>query len=147
MVEKLQLLPDGEKMTFEEATAVLSGRRFGSSIRARCPAHQSKGFSLQITDHPDKECWVVHCYAGCSSEEVLSAVGMNLIDAFYGSRATGHSSGTRPASLACEDQQCLCQHRDIKADIAREKKLLAFQRHLDSEEKVVLTLPAIDWKL
>jgi hypothetical protein len=139
-------------MDFEEAAALLNAKRIGSSYVFKCPAHDDSRPSGKLTNRPDKEAWLVYCHAGCSLKDILTAVGLHLSDAFYGSRATKAASPSglcppRCFTLKCEDLHCPCQHRDIKADIAREKKLLAFQRHLDSEEKVVLKLPAIDWKL
>jgi hypothetical protein len=48
--------------------------------RAQCPAHGSKGPSLWVTDHDGVV--GVHCFAGCSVEQVLSAVGMEMDDLF-----------------------------------------------------------------
>ncbi|MBK6590648.1 MAG: DUF3987 domain-containing protein [Acidobacteria bacterium] len=47
---------------------------------ARCPAHDDKSPSLSITEKDDKV--LVHCFAGCTPDEILSAVGLEFRDLF-----------------------------------------------------------------
>jgi len=47
---------------------------------ARCPAHEDKSPSLAITETNDKV--LVHCFAGCSVDNILGAVGMSVEDLF-----------------------------------------------------------------
>ena len=46
---------------------------------ARCPAHDDKSPSLAITEG-DEGKTLVHCFAGCETEDVLSAVGLEFSD-------------------------------------------------------------------
>lgn len=46
---------------------------------ARCPAHQDRGPSLSIKDVGDGRI-LVHCHAGCETEDVLAAVGLSFRD-------------------------------------------------------------------
>lgn len=46
---------------------------------ARCPAHEDRGPSLSIREIDDGRI-LVHCFAGCSAHEVVSAVGLSLSD-------------------------------------------------------------------
>jgi hypothetical protein len=58
---------------------------------ARCPAHEDGSPSLSIRELPDGRT-LVHCFAGCASEDILGAVSLawkDLQPATY----TGKSSG------------------------------------------------------
>jgi hypothetical protein len=48
---------------------------------ARCPAHNDQGPSLAIRELDDGRI-LLHCFAGCSIEEVLSAIGLTFDDLF-----------------------------------------------------------------
>jgi len=63
-------------------------RRGKNSYQACCPAHNDKGPSLSIRETEDGRV-LVHCFAGCSVHEVLSAVGLEISDLFPPS-AVGH---------------------------------------------------------
>ena len=49
--------------------------------RAPCPVHKSRGLTLAIYDDGDRTS--VHCHAGCSSDDVLVAVGLTWKDCYY----------------------------------------------------------------
>lgn len=51
------------------------------SWTACCPAHEDKGPSLAVRELPDGRV-LVHCFAGCETESVLGAVGMDMTDLF-----------------------------------------------------------------
>jgi len=46
---------------------------------ARCPAHEDRSPSLAIKDCGDGRV-LIHCFAGCETEDVLSAVGLTFAD-------------------------------------------------------------------
>jgi len=46
---------------------------------ARCPAHNDRGPSLAVREADDGRV-LVHCFAGCETESVLRAVGMDFSD-------------------------------------------------------------------
>ncbi len=46
---------------------------------SRCPAHEDRSPSLAIKDCGDGRV-LVHCFAGCDTEDVLSAVGLTFAD-------------------------------------------------------------------
>ena len=54
-------------------------RKHGKDYMACCPAHPDKSPSLTIAEREDGRI-LVHCFAGCSAEEVVNAVGMELKD-------------------------------------------------------------------
>ena len=47
---------------------------------ARCPAHDDKSPSLSIRDTGEKI--LIHCFVGCDSEDVLTAVGLTWKDLY-----------------------------------------------------------------
>lgn len=55
---------------------------------ACCPAHADRSPSLSIRDMDDGRT-LVHCFAGCSVDEVLQAVGLTFSD-LYPPRALDH---------------------------------------------------------
>jgi hypothetical protein len=62
--------------------------------KARCPAHADSDPSLSVT-LADKGGALIHCYAGCSPEAVVVAMGLTMADLMpprhdNGPRATGH---------------------------------------------------------
>ncbi len=46
---------------------------------ARCPAHDDRSPSLSIKDGDDGRV-LLHCFAGCGTEDVLSAIGLTFSD-------------------------------------------------------------------
>lgn len=48
---------------------------------ARCPAHDDRGPSLAVRELEDGRV-LVHCFAGCSVDEVVGAVGLEMSDLF-----------------------------------------------------------------
>lgn len=69
-------------MNFEDFQTRLDGvKRAGKdSVIARCPAHSDKSPSLTVKDIGDR--LLVHCFAGCSSHDVVSSLGLELSDLF-----------------------------------------------------------------
>jgi len=51
------------------------------SFTACCPAHEDSSPSLAVRETPDGRI-LVHCFGGCSVEEVLGAAGMEIGDLF-----------------------------------------------------------------
>lgn len=51
------------------------------SWTACCPAHNDRGPSLAVRELPDGRV-LVHCFAGCETQSVLAAVGMDMTDLF-----------------------------------------------------------------
>lgn len=47
---------------------------------ARCPAHDDNGPSLSIKDTGEKV--LIHCFAGCDADDVLSAIGLTFKDLY-----------------------------------------------------------------
>ena len=82
-------------MTLEELADHFEGvRRAGSRILARCPAHEDRSPSLNLSEGENGTLLVI-CRAGCATESVLQAVGLCFSDMFPESR---DRLSTRPES-------------------------------------------------
>ena len=70
------------KPTLNEIAAYFDGvtRRGSNCIQARCPVHDDKRASLSITE--TKDTFLFYCHAGCSTSEVLNAVGLEWSDLY-----------------------------------------------------------------
>lgn len=55
-------------------------RQHGNSAMARCPSHDDGSASLSLSRKTDRT--LIHCFAGCTPDEVLAAVGMVIRDLF-----------------------------------------------------------------
>jgi hypothetical protein len=62
-------------MTAEEIAERLRARRSGRGWMARCPAHEDRSASLSIGEGRDGRA-LFHCFAGCTAESVLTAIGV-----------------------------------------------------------------------
>ena len=77
----------GEVKTFETVLSAISAKT-GHTPKAgadgnwmtRCPAHDDRRASLSVTEKDGKV--LVHCFAGCTPEEVCRAAGLTLADLF-----------------------------------------------------------------
>lgn len=47
---------------------------------ARCPAHEDNSPSLAIRD--DGGTCLIHCFSGCSAHEIVTSIGLHLLDLF-----------------------------------------------------------------
>lgn len=47
---------------------------------ARCPAHDDRSPSLAIREADDRI--LIHCFSGCDVQQVLQAVGLQMVDLF-----------------------------------------------------------------
>ena len=53
----------------------------GDAFTARCPAHDDRNPSLSIGVGDDGRV-LIHCFAGCSIEEIVDAIGLSIADLF-----------------------------------------------------------------
>lgn len=71
-------------MQLEEFLDKLDGARpSGNGYKARCPAHDDREASLGVTEADNGI--LLKCYAGCDTADVLSAMGLEFKDLFFGS--------------------------------------------------------------
>jgi 5S rRNA maturation endonuclease (ribonuclease M5) len=75
-------------MTVDALAQKLDARRSGDGWSAKCPAHDDRRASLSISEGKDGRV-LLHCFAGCACDEILSAVGLTKRDLFP-RRASGN---------------------------------------------------------
>lgn len=77
-------------MTYDEILGYFQvKRRYQDKSQCKCPAHDDKQASLTVTKGRDSV--LMHCHAGCSIENVLSAAGLKKSDLFHQEKRTGNS--------------------------------------------------------
>lgn len=77
-------LGDGSRLVVDDVLERLHDhdcrpRKSGAGWSARCPAHDDKNPSLSISEGREGGV-VVHCHAGCTTERVCTALGLDLTD-------------------------------------------------------------------
>ena len=109
---------------------------------ARCPAHNDKSPSLAICEAGDRV--LIHCFAGCETEDVMATIDLSLANLFYNKLAgneipKGKRSrykealiterlqvaiinsaevNERPLTTLEQERRLLGQHRIIKLKVA-----------------------------
>jgi hypothetical protein len=94
----------GAEPLFESVLSRLEGvrRRDASSAMARCPAHADVNASLSIGATTDKI--LLFCQAGCTTERVAAAVGLQMRDLFVANGEGRSAPAVQPVKLtACYD--------------------------------------------
>jgi len=66
-------------VTFEDLVRAFDAKGRGRKKRAKCPCHKSRGSTLIVSDDREKGLGV-YCFAGCSNDDVLAAVGLSWKD-------------------------------------------------------------------
>jgi len=102
-------------MSAEVLVARLDGvkKRPDGRWSARCPAHEDKTPSLSVRELDDGRV-LMHCFAGCSVESVLGAIGLKLEDLFPPRPIEHAKRERRPFNAA-----------DVLAAVAAEVRLVA----------------------
>lgn len=98
-------------------------RPAGKGFVARCPAHEDRDPSLSITETGDRV--LLHCHAGCSTQDILDAIGLEWADVFREAKARGGVlSHSAVASIArsCAYDLLYLQQPDVEPQKARESK-------------------------
>jgi hypothetical protein len=99
---------------------------------ARCPAHKDRTGSLSIRQLDDARV-LVHCFAGCSVDDVTRAAGLEIADLFPPRRDDDHHKPRERRPFIVRDA-ILALHRElvvawvILADVAAGKTLTEFDR-------------------
>lgn len=77
-------------MTYEEILAYFHVKKhYQDKAQCTCPAHEDNHASLTITRGQEKI--LMHCHAGCHTEDILQAAGLAMVDLFYEQKPTGSS--------------------------------------------------------
>jgi hypothetical protein len=74
----------------EEFVELLEGVRRGfNGWNARCPSHADKTASLSVHLGDDDRV-LVQCHAGCTAEEIVAGMGLEMSDLFASNEAPTH---------------------------------------------------------
>ena len=87
-------------MTAAEFLSSLDGVRARGAGKwsARCPAHADRSPSLSVREG-DRGI-LLKCFAGCATEEICAAIGINVADLFFdGPLPRGHRPAPRPPRI------------------------------------------------
>ena len=67
--------------TAEHFVDLLSAKPNGAGWIAKCPAHEDRQPSLSIDEGADGKV-LLKCFAGCTTENIVAAIGLTLRDLF-----------------------------------------------------------------
>ncbi|MFA5151118.1 MAG: hypothetical protein WC554_01015 [Clostridia bacterium] len=68
-------------MTLSEIVAVFDAKQCSNGFLAHCPAHDDNRSSLSISQGNNGNV-VIHCFAGCKTEDILAIKGLKIQDLF-----------------------------------------------------------------
>ncbi len=105
---------------------------------ARCPAHDDRHPSLSVKQTADGT-WLLKCWAGCGTAEVVAAVGLSLADLFPPREDIPHRRPDRRAWNPRDVLRCLAMEARIAALTAAD---LAQGTPLSDEDRTRLFLAA-----
>jgi hypothetical protein len=120
---------------------VVKGRN--GAWTARCPAHEDKSPSLAVREGEDGRV-LLHCFGGCSTADVLGAIGLDMSDLFPAGdkrREVVSKPGMKPAFFASDLMRIIhfealivqivaydIAHGKLPTEETRERMLTAYQR-------------------
>jgi hypothetical protein len=93
-------------------------KKYGERYAAHCPAHLDMSPSLSLSRGKDGRA-LVHCYAGCETRDVLTAVGLDMRDLFLD-------------NLSLEKRQQYCRNR-LEAERNFERMIIEAARNKPEE--------------
>ena len=99
----------------------------GNRWLARCPAHDDRSPSLSIRECDDGRS-LIHCFAGCETEDVLAAVGLSFSDVMPERVGEQHSYKAIHQTVPARDALMTLDHESlvvaiIGADILEHKEV------------------------
>ncbi len=117
-------------MRAEALLELLQGvKRTARGWSSRCPAHNDKSPSLSIQEGQDGRI-LLHCFAGCPTQEVCGAIGIRITDLFGDSLT--HKTPPRYVRQLRQQRQAVQKAREKRhkasggaVDAVREAKQLA----------------------
>lgn len=91
-------------MSLDEFIDLLENvKHSGGRYMARCPAHEDAKQSLQV--QAGEKGILVNCFAGCTTQSVVEALGLGIADLFYGSASGARSLGEPEAIYPYVDEE------------------------------------------
>jgi putative DNA primase/helicase len=120
-------------VTFEAVCQRLDAHRVGSSMMAKCPAHDDHDPSLSIDEGSDGKV-LVKCWGGCQLEDILAAAQLTIQDLFPNPREPS-ANGEKPraklfdwetctASLSDKAMEAMAKSRGFSKEFVAELKQL-----------------------
>jgi len=88
--------------TFQRFVEKVHATKSGDQWKARCSSHEDDNASLSITEGDDGRV-LLHCFAGCTADEICGSLGMTTADLFEPSPTptpTTTKKSRRPFKLA-----------------------------------------------
>jgi hypothetical protein len=86
-----------DNVTDALCTAGLKVTESANGARSQCPAHGSRGLTLAVRNNPRNPDGPLHvtCFAGCETEDVLTALSLGFRDLYDGTVHRGGQSTPR----------------------------------------------------
>src|SRR5215468_7384744 len=82
----------------ENLVALLNAKRSGKGWLAKCPAHEDRTPSLNITEGDGGRALIL-CHAGCRTQDVLAALDLTFRDLYPRQSGNGAAPSPRPTQL------------------------------------------------
>lgn len=74
-------------------------RLYGKGYKMRCPAHEDKSPSLGVSEGSDGRV-LMHCYCGCTIEQICDALGIVVKDLYPPSSRLGNANYKKRVSYS-----------------------------------------------
>jgi hypothetical protein len=117
-------LTANQRISASEIADRLNARRSGPGWIARCPAHEDRSPSLSIREVDGRT--LLHCFAGCTIENICGSLGITVADLFSKPGATSY----RPHIVSKAEKQI----EDLRSRLTpRERVLLITIVYCDRE--------------
>jgi len=136
-------------MTFSDIKARLQGVKSNSdtSLMALCPAHEDHDPSLSISLSEDGKQILLHCFAGCNSEDVMDKLGLSMAD-LYTQQQKPRRKGIRTHTYEYHDAAGVLCYQKTRTDYDDGDKGFFFeqpngQKNLKGAKSVPYNLPAV----
>ena len=92
---------------------------------ALCPAHNDNHPSLSIGLSEDKQKILIHCFAGCSTEDILKKVGLSMSDLYEYKTESVQKAATQTVYKYYSAENVLLYEK-IRLDYANGQKTFYF---------------------
>jgi len=103
-------------VTDEQLAQRLHARRSGRGWIAPCPAHNDRSPSLSIGEGSDGRL-LLHCFGGCSTESIVSKLGLSMSDLFAEPRALRQA---RPPEVRASEKHVV----DLRSRLTPRERVL-----------------------
>ena len=140
--------------TFEDFTALLPDKGIKTSTGSKhyCPAHEGNSPALSVSCKDNKI--LLHCFAGCPTENILNALGLTAADLFLDSGADQMPDKSKPERRIVTTYDYLDKNGKLLFQVVRYDPKGFTQRKPNGQggwiwkgipeaEKVLFNLPAV----